>query len=268
MIFSCFCLVSDINNLGYYDKISNIYFPERYRRSNHKREPPIRPPPATNNVSQTNNRHDDTTVTLRNPQTKPFPQPAPPQPMPTMGFPTGGGGSARAARRGQRKLTKADISMPSGFKHVTHVGWSPHSGFDLTGEENDALQPFLQKAGVSDQQLKDRETRAFIYDFIQNHKVLESVKSDNNPPPVPTRSQNSNSSTGQRQAPPPPPIRQQAPPPLPKTTPPSRAPAPSRPPPIVTTPNRTSPPQGNTAAPAVSFYFIYFLNLIMEKKLN
>ena len=43
-------------------------------------------------------------------------------------------------------------------------------------------------------QLKDRETREFIYDFIQNHKVLDTMKSEqsgNNrkqrPPPVPIR---------------------------------------------------------------------------------
>lgn len=46
-------------------------------------------------------------------------------------------------------------------------------------------------------QLKDRETREFIYDFIQNHKVLDTMKSEQSgsrkqkppaPPPVPIRS--------------------------------------------------------------------------------
>lgn len=164
-------------------------------------------------------------------------------------------------KRANRKLTKADIGMPTNFKHLTHVGWSAQRGFDLTGDDVETLKPFLEKAGVSDQQLKDRETRAFIYDFIQNHNVLESVKSESDPakvpppivhhikggqappppPPVPTRNQpQSNGSSQQQQQqqriappPPPPPTRQQAPPPpLPTTTPPSRGPPPSRPPPI------------------------------------
>lgn len=137
--------------------------------------------------------------------------------------------------------------MPSNFKHVTHVGWSPTSGFDLSGEE-ETLKPFLVKAGVDDRlvssrstylppltlcfclhryalsleswfdfdsiicmidfslsfsrsawrfQLKDRETREFIYDFIQSNRVLDTMKSEQSggrkqkppaPPPVPIRS--------------------------------------------------------------------------------
>lgn len=47
-------------------------------------------------------------------------------------------------------------------------------------------------------QLKDRETREFIYDFIQNYKVVDAMKSEQSgtrkqkhpaPPPVPVRSQ-------------------------------------------------------------------------------
>ncbi|KFB52280.1 hypothetical protein ZHAS_00020398 [Anopheles sinensis] len=98
--------------------------------------------------------------------------------------------------KGMGKLSKADIGTPSNFKHVTHVGWDPHSGFDLSGEE-DTLKPFLAKAGVRDQHLKDRDTCAFIYDFIQTNNVLGQVKWESSgkkqkppaPPPVPVRSQ-------------------------------------------------------------------------------
>lgn len=165
-----------------------------------------------------------------------------------------GQGIDRKKPRG--RITKADIGMPTNFKHVTHVGWSAQSGFDLTGDDVETLKPFLQKAGVSDQQLNDRETRAFIYDFIQNHNVLESVKSESHPgdvkqlpaPPVPTRNQNG----AQRSAPPPPPRTQAPPPPLPSTTPPSRGPPPSRPPPIVH--NNSSNNNANTG-PVSIFYF-------------
>ena len=97
----------------------------------------------------------------------------------------------RDKKRGTRKLTKADISMPTDFKHVAHVGWTAQRGFDLNGEEVENLNAFLERAGVSEQQLKDRDTRAFIYDFIQSNNVLDTVKSDqtakNVPPPVPSR---------------------------------------------------------------------------------
>ena len=100
----------------------------------------------------------------------------------------------RDKKRGNRKLTKADISTPMDFKHVVHVGWTPQKGFDLNGEEVENLNHFLERAGVSEQQLNDRETRAFIYDFIQSNNVLDSVKLENSdqsarhdPPPVPSR---------------------------------------------------------------------------------
>jgi neural Wiskott-Aldrich syndrome protein len=90
-----------------------------------------------------------------------------------------------------KKLTKADIGTPSNFKHVTHVGWNAKSGFDLSGED-EALRPFLAKAGVSEKELKNRETREFIYDFIQSNKVTEAVQKERSKPaapPVPTRNQ-------------------------------------------------------------------------------
>lgn len=92
-------------------------------------------------------------------------------------------------RDGKPRLTKADIGTPSNFKHVTHVGWNAKSGFDLSGED-EALKPFLQKAGVSENQLKDRRTRDFIYDFIQSNNVQEMVRKETKKPaapPVPGR---------------------------------------------------------------------------------
>lgn len=92
-------------------------------------------------------------------------------------------------RDGKPRLTKADIGTPSNFKHVTHVGWNAKSGFDLSGED-EALKPFLQKAGVSENQLKDRRTRDFIYDFIQTNNVQEAVRNEKKKPaapPVPSR---------------------------------------------------------------------------------
>lgn len=127
-----------------------------------------------------------------------------PQAMPTLSQ-FGGAihANQREQKRTKKKFTKADISMPTDFKHITHVGWTAQKGFDLNGEEVNNLNSFLERAGVSEKQLNDRETRAFIYDFIQSNNVLDSVKSEqeqelesselplrtqrHTPPPVPTR---------------------------------------------------------------------------------
>lgn len=92
--------------------------------------------------------------------------------------------------QGNRKLTKADIGTPSNFKHVTHVGWNAKSGFDLSGED-ESLRPFLQKAGISENQLKDQRTRDFIYSFIETNNVEELMRKEQHTksaaPPVPNR---------------------------------------------------------------------------------
>lgn len=77
----------------------------------------------------------------------------------------------------KRKMTKADISWPTNFMHISHVGWNSKKSFGLQGSENeDFLTNFFAKAGVSEHELKDRETREFIYDFIQSNDVLGTAK--------------------------------------------------------------------------------------------
>ncbi|XP_021695333.1 neural Wiskott-Aldrich syndrome protein [Aedes aegypti] len=210
------------------------------RNSTRKDPPPARPPPVSN-------QKEDNTVTLRHKPT--FSAPTIPntavQPQAYQQQQQSHHHHRSAAKnKGKPRLRKEDIGMPSNFKHVTHVGWSPTSGFDLSGEE-ETLKPFLEKAGVRDQHLKDRETREFIYDFIQNYKVVDAMKSEQSgtrkqkhpaPPPVPVRSQQEsqplvNGNTQQRNPPPPPPNRTL--PPLPATTPPKVNQAPSRPPPML-----------------------------------
>ncbi|XP_030370784.1 neural Wiskott-Aldrich syndrome protein [Scaptodrosophila lebanonensis] len=213
---------------------------------------PLRPAAATSatdsGVQIRNNKINSVTLT----------------PAPTKNFIPSSFGLSAAAKDKKRKVTKADISQPMNFVHISHVGWDANKGFDLTGNENDEmLNQFFAKAGVSENQLKDRDTRAFIYDFIQTNNVLASVKQEqvespteptqHMPPPVPSRqhhAQNGNAST-QRTAPPPPPPVRQPPPPVPTTVPgASRAPAPpSRPPPITTAPPPSAPVTAPTVAP-------------------
>ncbi|KAL0277156.1 UNVERIFIED_CONTAM: hypothetical protein PYX00_004531 [Menopon gallinae] len=102
--------------------------------------------------------------------------------------------------RTKKRFTKADIGPPQNFRHVSHVGWDVNRGFNREGEALDDphLKEFFAKAGVSDKQLHDPETRDFIYEFIEQHGVLKSVKKDANSshaeppepavaPPVPSR---------------------------------------------------------------------------------
>ncbi|KAK5647025.1 hypothetical protein RI129_005489 [Pyrocoelia pectoralis] len=126
----------------------------------------------------------------------------------------------RKAKR-RRNITKADISNPSEFRHVSHVGFDPDRGFDINGDDPQ-LNTFFQKAGVSEKQLQDRNTREFIYNFINNYggraAIQETVQETRKPapappspvagPPVPPRS------THNRAAPPPPPSLSQAPKPV------------------------------------------------------
>ncbi|XP_053682613.1 actin nucleation-promoting factor WASL isoform X2 [Sabethes cyaneus] len=246
------------------------------RNSTRKDPPPARPPP----VSNQNNAFNDNTVTLRNKPSFISSTPAfantgyqPQQQLQPQQQPQYYQRSANK-NKGKARLRKEDIGMPSNFKHLTHVGWSPTSGFDLKGEE-ETLKPFLEKAGVRDQHLKDRETREFIYDFIQNHKVLDTMKYEQSgnrkqkppaPPPVPIRNhqeqqqqqqqQQINGNNQQRNPPPPPPNRTL--PPLPATTPPKVNQAPSRPPPMqqqqtaTTTPPAAVPPPPPPPPPASS----------------
>lgn len=215
---------------------------------------PFRPPPMQTGLSST----DGGPVKLRNNMINSVTL----TPAPTKNsFLSSKIGLSSHSKDKKRKVTKADISQPTDFKHVSHVGWDADKGFDLSGNENDeVLNEFFLKAGVSELQLKDRDTRAFIYDFIQSNNVLASVKQDSvesptettrhMPPPVPSRQHHQSQNGNQRTAPPPPPARQ-PPPPVPTTVPgASRAPPPpSRPPPISI---NTAPPPPPVCAPAVA----------------
>lgn len=172
----------------------------------------------------------------------------------------------------KRHLTKADIGSPKDFKHVSHVGWDPNKGFDIENIADPQLKQFFNKAGVSDIQLRDKDTRDFIYDFINTHGGLDAVKlevvenvpkkpppkipNENmiNPPPVPART------AVNRSAPPPPPGKSRPhrvqPPPRPNNTPRAReplpqnnAPAPPPPPPMNEIMAPPPPPIGEISAP-------------------
>ncbi|KAG8447316.1 hypothetical protein GDO86_014688, partial [Hymenochirus boettgeri] len=149
-------------------------------------------------------------------------------------------------KKGKKKFSKADIGAPSGFKHVSHVGWDPNSGFDVNQLDPELLNLF-SLAGISDAQLADAETSKLIYDFIEQQGGVEAVKQEMRkgdsapPPPPPSRSVPPAPSQGRGRtcplppppmhgfgAPPPPPSRSTPPPPPPPV---SRSGAPPPPPP-------------------------------------
>lgn len=47
----------------------------------------------------------------------------------------------------KKPLTKADIGIPSNFRHISHVGWDVNKGFDanLGKEESPELIEFFQQ---------------------------------------------------------------------------------------------------------------------------
>eukprot|EP00062_Callorhinchus_milii_P013384 gi/632961422/ref/XP_007896747.1/ PREDICTED: LOW QUALITY PROTEIN: neural Wiskott-Aldrich syndrome protein [Callorhinchus milii] len=138
----------------------------------------------------------------------------------------------------KKKLTKADIGTPSNFQHIGHVGWDPNTGFDLNNLDPE-LKNLFDLCGISESQLKDKETSKIIYDFIEKKGGVEAVKNELRrqapPPPPPSR--------GGLPPPPPPHSSGPPPPPLPpargRGVPPPPPPPPSRAP---SSPNSSPPP--------------------------
>uniref|UniRef100_UPI0037E80A03 WASP like actin nucleation promoting factor b isoform X2 n=1 Tax=Semicossyphus pulcher TaxID=241346 RepID=UPI0037E80A03 len=148
-----------------------------------------------------------------------------------------GGGKGK-----KKRLTKADIGTPSNFQHIGHVGWDPNTGFDLNNLDPE-LKNLFDMCGISEAQLKDKETSKVIYDFIEKKGGVEAVKNElrrQAPPPPPSRGG----------PPPPPPHHSSAPPPpppargrgAPPPPPPSRAPVSAPPPPPPSRPGMSAPP--------------------------
>ncbi|XP_061618811.1 actin nucleation-promoting factor WASL-like isoform X2 [Phyllopteryx taeniolatus] len=77
----------------------------------------------------------------------------------------------------KKRLTKADIGTQSNFQHIGHVGWDPNTGFDLNNLDPE-LKNLFDMCGISEAQLKDKETSKVIYDFIEKKGGVEAVKNE------------------------------------------------------------------------------------------
>merc|ERR1711892_1468004 len=149
-----------------------------------------------------------------------------------------GGQSGKKVEK--RKLKKEDIGMPSNFQHISHVGWDPNHGFDLENVDPN-LKKFFHKAGVDEKALQDKDTRDFIYDFIDKHGGVEAA----------LREVNSNGNSIDLSAAPPPPPRSltNPGPPLSRPPPPSRIQASAPPPPPSSAPTSRSAPSHRAPPP-------------------
>lgn len=103
-------------------------------------------------------------------------------------------------------LSKQEISGPANFVHVAHVGFSKENGIDSHGQA-DVIQGFLQKCGLVDAYKNDRSTKAFIDDFIESKKVIETITNEKvgkttnrpkHPPQLPQRKNTTRNNTGSR----------------------------------------------------------------------
>ena len=59
-------------------------------------------------------------------------------------------------------------------QHISRIGWDPNHGFDLENVDPNLIK-FLQKTGVDEKALQEKDTRDFIYDFIHKHGGVEAA---------------------------------------------------------------------------------------------
>lgn len=124
----------------------------------------------------------------------------------------------------KKKLTKEDISTPTDFRHVSHVGWDPDTGLDMKKLDPE-MKALFEQIGLDEQSEVDEETMDFIYDFVDKHGGLNAVREDlarRQPPAAPTQPASFPPPPPASRVPahpgpraPPPPARTAAPPPPP-----------------------------------------------------
>ncbi|MBN3311848.1 WASP protein, partial [Atractosteus spatula] len=90
--------------------------------------------------------------------------------------------AGRAARRPRRCRVSRPPPPPGtaplmAVLHVGHVGWDPETGFDVD-HLDPALRRLFLRAGVSEQDLRDRLTSRIIYSVIERRGGLEAVRQE------------------------------------------------------------------------------------------
>ena len=95
--------------------------------------------------------------------------------------------------------SKRAIGAPSNFRHLAHIGFDPNTGFDIKNIPPE-WKSLFDKAGITKEQLENKDTAKFIVDFVQS-------KGGPAPEKQPAPSTSSSPSKTNRGPPPPPPSR-------------------------------------------------------------
>ncbi|XP_051777354.1 actin nucleation-promoting factor WASL-like [Erpetoichthys calabaricus] len=85
--------------------------------------------------------------------------------------------SVERRRSSKRRLNKSDIGTPKDFKHVSHVGWNPRTGFNMNRMDPDLKQLFV-KVGIRERHLKNKEMSQLIYEVIEKRGGMEAVRKE------------------------------------------------------------------------------------------
>jgi len=80
-------------------------------------------------------------------------------------------------------VTEEDIGDPTGFKHLSHIGFNPITGtFDVQNIPTQ-WKKFFEAAGATQADLENKETAAFIVDFVEKEQKRTARKGPPPPPP-------------------------------------------------------------------------------------
>ncbi|XP_022238301.1 neural Wiskott-Aldrich syndrome protein-like isoform X2 [Limulus polyphemus] len=84
-------------------------------------------------------------------------------------------------KNGSKKISKAEIGMPTNFTHIKYFGFDPNTGFHLCHNVDGHLKEFFSMAGISEKQLQDNSTYTYICNFIAEHGVVDAVQANSQP---------------------------------------------------------------------------------------
>lgn len=105
-----------------------------------------------------------------------------------LGFGSSSVGSiANKKKAGPKRLTIDDMSDPTEFQHLIHIGFNPVTGAFEPHNVPAEWAEFFEKAGLSKRDLEDKKTATIVAKFVQENVIDAAGKEDHVSPP-PNRS--------------------------------------------------------------------------------